>query len=114
MISAHHDLQRITIHRVDQSMLLADAPRPESTQVVLQRLGLADAAEGVALGISDQQIDALEPGLVVLLEPQVVIPGLGGEEDVHAHSLFIDQLLRPCLAGTQVVDRHDQSFGIGW
>ena len=51
------DQEVIAFHRIDESMLRGDPSRPESGELVAQRLGLAEAFERAADGVLDQQVD---------------------------------------------------------
>lgn len=65
-------------------MLRGDSSRPETTQVMFEGFRLPHAAERVSLYGLDQEIDALEPGFVVLLKPEVVVPAFRGKEYFHS------------------------------
>src|ERR1035441_1300890 len=61
---------------VDEAVLVVDPPGPCPGQVVLERLGLADAGERIPPDVLDQLIDPREH-LAVGLEPgRVVLPAL--------------------------------------
>lgn len=61
---------------VDKSVLVVDAPRPSPGQVVLERLRLANASEGVSAYVLDELVDP-DKGLAVDPEPGcVVLPAL--------------------------------------
>jgi hypothetical protein len=58
--SALSDEKPVALHCIDQPMFPVDSARPEAGPVSAQRLGFANAFEGVALNVSDQFIDAFE------------------------------------------------------
>jgi hypothetical protein len=68
-----HD-QVVVADDVDQSVFIGDAPGPRVGQTVLQRFGLSDAVEGIAGGVVDQPVDALDQGAVDSLPVGVVLP----------------------------------------
>jgi hypothetical protein len=47
VVTGHNDDDLLVRDEVDKSVLVVDAPRPSSGQVVLERLGLTNAGEGV-------------------------------------------------------------------
>ena len=61
---------------VDHSVLIADAARPPSGQLPLQRLGLPQTFEGITPSLFDQLVDALKQAavIVVLLPMEIVVP----------------------------------------
>jgi hypothetical protein len=60
---------------IDEAMLVGVSARPVSLEAVLERLWLADAFIAVALNVGDQGVDPLQDLPVLLLLPDVVIPG---------------------------------------
>jgi hypothetical protein len=48
VIQAGQDHKKLTLHPVNQALLLIDAARPAAGQVFPQGLGFADASEGIA------------------------------------------------------------------
>ena len=54
--------------QVDEAMFVVDPPRPGPGQVVFERLGLADAGDGIRPYVFDELIDACEH-LAVGLDP---------------------------------------------
>ena len=77
MIAAHQYLYFIILDAINQTMLRGDSSRPETTQVMFEGFRLSHAVERVSLYGLDQEIDALEPGFVVLLKPEVVVQPSG-------------------------------------
>jgi hypothetical protein len=72
MIATLSDQQGIAAHGINQAMPLVDSPGPESRQGMFQGLRLADAGEGIALNLPNQQVDPFEYNPVGLLPIQVV------------------------------------------
>src|SRR5471030_202486 len=110
VVSAHHDLNRVIVNRIDQAMLSCNPAGPETTQIVFERLRLTGSVERLTLNRFDQQVDPFEPGLIVLLEPQIVVPTFRSGLDIHssmsclalvfpARRLLIDLIKRSALAG---------------
>lgn len=110
MISAHDNADFTFLNGVDQTVLGRHPARPEAAEIVFERLWFSQAIEGFALNGFDQQVDSLEPGPVVLLEPLIVFPTFGSEFDLHssisgrvlvfpARRLPIDLIRRSALAG---------------
>lgn len=65
----------VTIHLVHDAMLVGNSAGPETCQIVLQRLRLAQARKRVALNVTNQLIDFAQHLLVILLPEQIVFPG---------------------------------------
>ena len=110
MISAHDNADFTFLNGVDQPVLGRNPARPETAEIVFERLWFSQAIEGFALNGFDQQVDSLEPGPVVLLEPQIVFPTFRSELNIHssmsclvlvfpARRLPIDLISRSALAG---------------
>lgn len=59
MISARDDHQIVTINTIDKTIGMVDPARPESRQILSQRLGLADPIKGAAPAVTYHRIDAL-------------------------------------------------------
>ena len=75
-------------------MFVGDATRPVSLEAVLERLRLADAFVAVALDVGDQGIDPLQDLTVLLLPPDVVLPG--GLVPYQLHSRMSRSTPPPC------------------
>ena len=75
--------QRPAFNLVNHAVFIIDAPRPESRQGMLERLGLPDPGEGFPFDFSDQLVNPLDHPLVVLLPVQVVIPGFVSKDQLH-------------------------------
>lgn len=69
MIAACQNADFIIDHLIDQAVLVIDAPRPASSQLVLQGFRLAYAPERLALHSLDQSHDALSHLTVILYPP---------------------------------------------
>ena len=69
---------------VDNPVLGGNAPRPISLKNVLQRLGFADTRVGIARYFFDQQIDSRNDLWIGALPVEVILPGLGRKDQVHA------------------------------
>ena len=57
MEAALQDDKQVVLNRADQPVLLVDASRPSASQLVLERLGLADPGERLAERVADQLVD---------------------------------------------------------
>lgn len=78
-----HD-KGIAFHGIDQAMLLRDAARPAFGQVVLQRLGLADAFVRRFYGIRQQRPNAGKHARVMGIAPGLqILQRLRCELNVH-------------------------------
>ncbi len=80
------NLELVTLHPVNQPVLVGDAAGPKARQRMLQGFGFADTAERVSADFADQLVDALHHLLVVLMPVQVVLPGRVGENQPHGAS----------------------------
>ena len=69
VISARDDADFTVFNCIDQTMFGSYPSGPEAAHVVLERLGFAESFEWLSLDRFDQQIDAFETGLIVLLKP---------------------------------------------
>lgn len=54
MVLTGEEDDRILIYFIDQAVLLVDAPRPASTQIVFEGLGFADTAKGMTQDVGDE------------------------------------------------------------
>lgn len=68
VVTALQELDSVGLDQIDTAMLLRDAPGPDIGTEVFQRLGLADAVEGVAQNGLNQIQQALG-GTAVRLNP---------------------------------------------
>jgi len=84
VVSTHHYTYVTFLDCVDQAMFSGNPARPETAQVRFEWFGFAQAVERLALDGPDQQIDSFEACLVVLLEPEIVVPALRRELDVDS------------------------------
>ena len=74
------DQQRLVFDLVNHPVLVGDAARLEPRQRMLERLGLADPLEGLALHLLDQLVDALDHLAVLFLPVAVILPGGIGKD----------------------------------
>ena len=84
MESALHDQEALSLHPVDESMLLGDSPGQPAVETVLERLWLADAGKWISQGIPNEFVDPLENLAVVLLPIEVVFPAVGKPCQSHS------------------------------
>ena len=83
VVAAGSDADLVVDDLVDESMLVGDASRPVSSEVILQGFGLSDAFVSIAHDVLDQRIDSLQHLTVLPLPPQVVVPGIGVPDESH-------------------------------
>ena len=80
--------QRATFDFVDHAVLVFDAPRPETRQRVLQRLGFAHPGKRVTLHLIDQLVDPFNDFRVSLWPVQIVFPGVVSKNQLHFASFL--------------------------
>src|SRR5262249_55632308 len=78
------NVQGVSLHFVYDSVLVVDAPRPGSRQIVSEWLGIADSLDRGTLNVPYQDIDALQYPAVRPLPVQVLLPGILGEDNLHS------------------------------
>jgi len=83
MITKLDDHQITALDEVNHAVLFGDPARPSALQHVLERLRFSEALIGVAEGILDQLIDALEDCPVLSQPPLVFTPGMSRERQSH-------------------------------
>ena len=66
---------------IDEAVRVVDTAGPESRQVTTQWLWLADTGEGIAHGVLNQCIDALDCLPILALPVQIGVPGIRHEFD---------------------------------
>lgn len=95
MKPAGQDDQRRFGRAIDEAVGVVDTAGPVSRQVTAQWLGLADTGEGIAYGVLNQCIDALE-GLPILSLPiQMGVPSIRNEFDAaHFQPSFVSSRVR--------------------
>jgi hypothetical protein len=82
METAVRDFQTAIGHAVDQTMLIIDAPRPPSGQVMTQGLWLAAPAVRRSYTFLEECIDLPDDLAIRLLPVEVILPGAGAENNV--------------------------------
>src|SRR6516164_8415602 len=88
MIPAGDDDHVVGLHFVDQSMLVVDSSGPTAGEAPLERFGFADSVKRRAKNIVDKLIDSLEQLTVILLKPQIIVPGGWRKGQIHAGRNF--------------------------
>ena len=97
MKPAGHDDQGRFGRAIDEAMGVVDAAGPVSRQVAAQWLGLAKTGEGVARGVLNQCIDALECLPILALPVQIGVPGIRHEFDgAHGQLSSASSNVRDC------------------
>ncbi|KQQ33623.1 hypothetical protein ASF61_11190 [Duganella sp. Leaf126] len=74
--TAGDDVKRAFQHRVHQTVLTINPPRPKSRQITLQWLRLADASEGIRYAGINQLIDLLGQQRIGFLPMLIVFPAI--------------------------------------
>lgn len=78
MVSTGNDRELTVINGVNKTVCFVDSSGPEPTEILLQRLGLAETVKGVSLCIEDQFVDASQCSSVLSLPKHVVRPRRSG------------------------------------
>src|SRR3990172_12320866 len=86
VVAAGSNKQYAVPHLVGQAVLLVDAARPISGPLMTQRLGLADTTERVLPYLLHQLIHAFVQPPVMLVPPEIILPGLIGPLEFHRGS----------------------------
>ncbi len=79
---------------VHQPVFGIDAARPVASQCVTEALRLARSLERVPEDLLDQPVDPLEHRAVLLLPVQIVVPGVGREDQLHSRKLFLKENIK--------------------
>ena len=86
MPTAGKNLQHIAGNAIDEAMLRIDAAAPEAAQIAPEGLRLAQALEGPALNIANEQINAAKHGPILGLPEKIIGPGLIEPDFFHSSS----------------------------
>jgi len=86
VISQLHNFNDPAINAINQSMLIRDAPRPETGQSMLEWFWFANPVVVTSGDILKQLVDSSDELLIDLLPVKIVFPSLRREQKVHAAS----------------------------
>jgi len=89
VISQLHNFNDLALDAINQSMLIRDAPRPETGQSMLEWFWFANPIVVTSGNILKQLIDASDELPIDLLPVKIVLPSLRREQKVHAVSRFL-------------------------
>jgi len=90
VVVATDDDQVGCARRVYESVLVVDAPGPVAGQVGLQRFGLADSLERRTQCVLDEKVDPFQERSLMLLEPEVILPGRQDEAALTCRRVIAD------------------------
>jgi hypothetical protein len=76
MITTLDDGNGRAIRFENQSMLAVDSPRPIAGPIILERLQIANAFEGMTFDILNRDVDAFEYLFISGLPIQIIVPGI--------------------------------------
>lgn len=79
MITAGDDGDGAIIDGIYEAVGVVDAARPQACQIGFEWFGFANAGEGFALNVFDEQVDAFQGFFVLPLPVKVVLPGVVGK-----------------------------------
>lgn len=91
-------------------MLIGDSTRPETRKTVSQSRRLTEADIAIALDISNELIDSLEDSPVLLLSPEIVLPGSLCPLDAHESDL--NEWMNDTRTAVQLLNGVEQSTSI--
>lgn len=86
VISQLRNFNDPAINAINQSMLIRDAPRPETSQSMFEWFRFSNPVVVTSGDILEQLIDSPDELLIDLLPVKIILPSLRREQKVHAAS----------------------------